>query len=60
MDCIDIHDCDNSTYYFALDLYKNQFSEIWHHEIINILKELRVFGRRIMLKNMIIGWGLSQ
>jgi len=43
-----------------LDLYKNQFAEIWHHEIINIIKEPRVFGQRIMLKNMIMGWGLSQ
>ena len=60
MDCTDIHDCDNDTYYFALDLYKNQFAEIWHYEIINIIKELRVFVQRIMLKNMIMGWGLSQ
>jgi ribonucleotide reductase beta subunit family protein with ferritin-like domain len=42
MDCTDIHDFDSSTYCFALDIYKNQFSEIWHHEIINIIKELRV------------------
>jgi hypothetical protein len=54
MDCTDIHYCDSSTYDFALALYKNQFAEIWHHEKINLIKELRVFGRRIMLKNMII------
>jgi hypothetical protein len=60
MDCTDIHDTDSSTYCFALDLYKNQFSEIWYYEIINIIKELRVFVQRIMLKNMIMEWGLSQ
>jgi len=59
MDCTDIHDCDSNTYFFALDLYKNQFAEIWHHEIINIIKELRVFGERIMPKNKIMGWRLS-
>jgi hypothetical protein len=42
MDCTDIHDCDSSTYCFALDIYKNLFSEIWHHEKINIIKKLRV------------------
>ena len=54
MGCPDIHDCGRSTYCFALALYKIQFEEIWYHEITNIVKEFRVFGRRIMLKNMII------
>ncbi len=54
MDCTDIHACGRSTYYLALALYKSQFVEIWYHEITNIVKELKVFGRRIMLKNMII------
>ena len=54
MDCTDIHDCGRSTYCLALALYKSQFAEIWYHEITNIVKELKVFGRRIMLKNMII------
>ena len=54
MDCTDIHDCGRSTYYLALALYKIQFEEIWYHEITNIVKELKVFSRRIMLKNMII------
>lgn len=50
----DIHDCGRSTYCPALALYKIQFEEIWYHEITNIVKELKVFGRKIMLKNMII------
>jgi membrane-bound serine protease (ClpP class) len=54
MDCTDIRDCGRSTYYLALALYKIQFEEIWYHEITNIVKELKVFGRIIMLKNMII------
>src|SRR5210317_1605660 len=54
MDCTDIHHCGRSTYCLALALYKIQFEEIWYHEITNIVKELKVFGRRIMLKNMII------
>jgi len=54
MGCTDIHDCGRSTYYLALALYKIQFEEIWYHEITNIVKELKVFGRIIMLKNMII------
>ena len=54
MGCPDIHDCGRSTYCFALALYKIQFEEIWYHEITNIVVELKVFGRRIMLKNMII------
>jgi len=54
MGCTDIHDCGHSTYCLALALYKIQFEEIWYHEITNIVKELKVFSRRIMLKNMII------
>jgi len=54
MGCTDIHDCGRSTYCLALALYKIKFKEIWYHEITNIVKELKVFGRRIMLKNMII------
>jgi membrane-bound ClpP family serine protease len=54
MDCTDIHDCGRGTYCLALALYKIQFEEIWYHEITNIVKELKVFGRIIMLKNMII------
>ena len=45
MDCTDIHDCGCSTYCLALALYKIQFEEIWYHEITNIVKELKVFGR---------------
>ena len=54
MGCTGIHDCGRSTYCIALALYKIPFEEIWYHEITNIIKELKVFGRRIMLKNMII------
>ena len=54
MGCTDIHDCGRGTYCLALALYKIQFEEIWYHEITNIVKELKVFGRIIMLKNMII------
>ena len=54
MGCLDIHGCDCSTYCLALALYKIQFEEIWYHEIKNIVKELKVFGRIIMLKNIII------
>ena len=54
MGCTDIHDCGRSTCCLALALYKIQFEEIWYHEITNIVKELKVFGRIIMLKNMII------
>ena len=54
MDCTDIHDCGRSTYCLALALYKIKFEEIWYHEITDIVKEFKVFGRRIMLKNMII------
>ena len=54
MGCTDIHGCGRSTYCLALALYKIQLEEIWYHEITNIVKELKVFGRRIMLKNMII------
>ena len=54
MGCTDIHDCGRSTYCLALALYKIQFEEIWYHEITNIVVELKVFGRKIMLKNMII------
>ena len=54
MGCADIHDCGRSTYFLALALYKIQFEEIWNHEITNIFKELKIFGRRIMLKNTII------
>ncbi len=54
MGCTGIHNCGRSTYYPALALYKIQFEEIWYHEITNIIKELKVLGRRIMLKNMII------
>ena len=54
MGCTGIHDCGCSTYCLALALYKIQFEEIWYHEITNIVKELKIFGRRIMLKNMII------
>jgi len=54
MGCTDIHDCGRSTYCLALALYKIEFKEIWYHKITNIVKDLKVFGRRIMLKNMII------
>ena len=54
MDCTGIHDCGRSTYCLALALYKIKFEEIWYHEITDIVKEFKVFGRRIMLKNMII------
>jgi membrane-bound ClpP family serine protease len=54
MGCIDIHDCGRSTYCLALALYKIQFEEIWYRKITNILKELKILVRRIMLKNMII------
>ena len=54
MGCTDIHDCGRGTYCLALALYKIQFEEIWYHEIANTVKELKVIGRRIMLKNMII------
>ena len=54
MDCIDIHDCGRNTYYLALALYKIQFEEIWHHEIKDIVKKLKILVRRIMLKNIII------
>ena len=54
MGCTGIHDCGRSTYCITLALYKIPFEEIWYHEITNIIKELKVFGRRIMLKNMII------
>jgi len=54
MDCSDIHYCGRNTYYLALDLYKIQFEEIWHHEIKDIVKKQEIFGRRIMLKNIII------
>ncbi len=50
----DIHDCGRSTYCLALALYKIQFEEIWYHEITKIINEFKVYGRRIMLKNMII------
>ena len=50
----DIHDFDRCAYYLALAPNKIKFEEIWYHEITNIVKELKVFGRRIMLKNMII------
>jgi hypothetical protein len=54
MDCTGIHGCGRSTYCLALALYKIQFEEIWYREIKNIFKELKILGRRIMLKNMII------
>lgn len=54
MGCTDIHDCGGCTYCLALALYKVQFEEIWYHEITNVVKELKVFDRRIMLKNMIL------
>jgi membrane-bound serine protease (ClpP class) len=54
MGCTDIHDCGHGAYCLALALYKIQFEEIWYHEITNTVKELKVFGRIIMLKNMII------
>jgi membrane-bound ClpP family serine protease len=54
MGCTDIHDCGRSTYCLALALYKIQFEEIWYRKITNILKELKILVRRIMLKNMII------
>ena len=54
MDCTDIHDCGRNTYYLALALYKIQFEEIWHHEIKDIVKKLKILVRRIMLKNIII------
>jgi len=53
MDCTDIHDCGRSTYCLALALYKIQFEEIWYHEITDIVKEFKVFSRKIMLKNII-------
>ena len=54
MGCTDIRDCGRGAYCLALALYKIQFEEIWYHEITNTVKELKVFGRIIMLKNMII------
>jgi membrane-bound serine protease (ClpP class) len=37
-----------------LALYKIRFEEIWYHDITNIVKELKIFGRKIMMKNVII------
>jgi membrane-bound serine protease (ClpP class) len=54
MGCTDIRDCGRGAYCLALAFYKIQFEEIWYHEITNTVKELKVFGRIIMLKNMII------
>ena len=54
MDCTDIHDCGRSTHCLALALYKIQFEKIWHHEITSIVNDLKLFGRRIMLKKIII------
>jgi len=54
MDWTDIHDFDRCAYFLALALYKIQFEIIWYHEITNVVKELKVFNQRVMLKNMII------
>jgi hypothetical protein len=54
MGCTDIHDCDRSAYYLALVLYKIQLEEIRHYEITSIVKELKEFGRGMMLKDIII------
>jgi len=54
MGCTDIHDCGRSTHCLALALYKIQFEKIWHHEITSIVNDLKLFGRRIMLKKIII------
>ena len=44
MDCSDIHDCGRNTYYLALALFKIQFEEIWHDEIKDIAKKLKILG----------------
>ena len=54
MDCAAFHYCGRSAYCLALAVYKVQFTEAWHQKIINIVKELNIFGLRIMLKNIII------
>ena len=54
MGCTDIHDRDSGIYYPALELHKDQLEEIWDYEIAIIAKELKEFGRGVMLEDIII------